>query len=90
VHGICGIVGSLLVGVFAFGALSATAEDPAGITGSFDQFLLQIYATVAVIAFTAIGSFILLKVTDVIVGLRVAEDEEREGLDVTQHGERIA
>jgi Amt family ammonium transporter len=90
VHGVCGIVGSLLVGVFAFGALSATAEDPAGITGSFDQFLLQIYATVAVIAFTAIGSFILLKVTDVIVGLRVAEDEEREGLDVTQHGERIA
>ena len=38
----------------------------------------------------AIGTFILLKVTDVVVGLRVPEEEEREGLDVTQHGERIA
>ncbi len=90
VHGVCGIVGSLLVGVFAFGALSGTPAAPEGISGSFDQFLLQVYATVAVIVFTAIGSFILLKVTDVIVGLRVAEEEEREGLDVTQHGERIA
>jgi Amt family ammonium transporter len=90
VHGVCGIVGSLLVGVFAFGALSGTPAAPEGISGSFDQFLLQVYATVTVIVFTAIGSFILLKVTDVIVGLRVAEEEEREGLDVTQHGERIA
>ncbi len=90
VHGICGIVGSLLVGVFAYGALSATTATPAGYSGSLDQFLIQVYATVAVFAFCAIGTFILLKVTDVIVGLRVAEEEEREGLDVTQHGERIA
>jgi ammonium transporter, Amt family len=90
VHGVCGIVGSLLTGAFAYGALSATTAAPQGFGGSFDQFLVQVYATAAVIAYTAIGSFILLKVTDVIVGLRVAEDEEREGLDVTQHGERIA
>jgi Amt family ammonium transporter len=90
VHGVCGIVGSLLVGVFAYGPLSATASTPEGYGGSFDQFLLQVYATAAVFAFTAIGTFILLKITDVIVGLRVAEDEEREGLDVTQHGERLA
>jgi len=90
VHGVCGIVGSLLTGVFAYGALSATTATPDGYAGSFDQFLLQVYATVAVIAFTAIGTFILLKVVDVIVGLRVPEEEEREGLDVTQHGERIA
>ncbi|MCO6418708.1 ammonium transporter [Siccirubricoccus sp. KC 17139] len=90
VHGVCGIVGSLLVGVFAFGPLSATSAAPEGISGSFDQFLLQLYATVAVFVFTAIGTFILLKVTDVVVGLRVAEEEEREGLDVTQHGERLA
>ena len=90
VHGICGIVGSLLTGVFAYGALSATTATPAGYSGSLDQFLIQVYATVAVFAFSAIGTFILLKVTDVIVGLRVAEEEEREGLDVTQHGERIA
>ena len=41
-------------------------------------------------AFSAIATFVLLKVTDVVVGLRVPEEEEREGLDVTQHGERIA
>ena len=90
VHGVCGIVGSLLTGVFAYGALSATTGTPAGYGGSLDQFLIQIYATVAVFAFSAIGTFILLKVTDVMVGLRVAEEEEREGLDVTQHGERLA
>ncbi|MBL6456065.1 ammonium transporter [Belnapia sp. T6] len=90
VHGVCGIIGSLLTGVFAYGALSATTAVPDGYSGSFDQFLTQVYATVAVIGYTAIASFILLKVTDVIVGLRVPEEEEREGLDVTQHGERIA
>ena len=90
VHGICGIVGSLLTGVFAYGALSATTATPAGYAGSFDQFLIQVYATVAVFVFSAIGTFILLQVTNVIVGLRVTEEEEREGLDVTQHGERIA
>jgi len=90
VHGVCGIIGSLLTGVFAYGALSATTAVPAGFSGSFEQFIIQAEATGAVIAYTAIASFILLKVTDVIVGLRVAEEEEREGLDVTQHGERIA
>ncbi|SDE12316.1 ammonium transporter, Amt family [Belnapia rosea] len=90
VHGVCGIIGSLLTGVFAYGALSATTATPDGYSGSFDQFLIQLYATAAVVAYTAIGSFILLKITDVIVGLRVPEEEEREGLDVTQHGERIA
>nr|WP_052214967.1 ammonium transporter [Belnapia sp. F-4-1] len=90
VHGVCGIIGSLLTGVFAYGALSATTAVPAGFGGSFEQFIIQAEATGAVIAYTAIASFILLKVTDVIVGLRVAEEEEREGLDVTQHGERIA
>jgi Amt family ammonium transporter len=90
VHGVCGIIGSLLTGVFSYGALSATTATPAGYAGSFDQFLLQVYATAAVFAFSAVGTFILLKITDVIVGLRVAEEEEREGLDVTQHGERLA
>jgi Amt family ammonium transporter len=90
VHGVCGIIGSLLTGVFAYGALSATAATPDGYSGSFDQFLLQVYATVAVFAWSGIGTFILLKITDVIVGLRVAVEVEREGLDVTQHGERLA
>jgi len=90
VHGVCGIVGALLTGVFAYGALTATAASPEGSVGGLDQFLKQVYATAAVIVFTAVATWILLKVTDVIVGLRVAEEEEREGLDVALHGERIA
>ena len=90
VHGICGIVGSLLVGLLAYGPLSATAALPEGSGGGLEQFMKQVYATGAVFAFSAIGTFVLLKVTDVVVGLRVPEEEEREGLDVTQHGERIA
>lgn len=89
VHGICGIVGALLTGVFAYGPLSATPASPEGFGGSFDQFLLQLYAVVATIVFTAIGTFILLKIVDVIIGLRVTEEEEREGLDVSLHGERL-
>ena len=90
VHGICGIVGALLTGVFAHGALSATTALPTGVVGGLDQLLIQLYAVVAVFAFTAVATFILLKIVDAIVGLRVSEEEEREGLDVTQHGERIA
>jgi Amt family ammonium transporter len=89
VHGICGIVGALLTGVFAYGPLSATPALTTGIVGSFDQFLLQVYAVVATFIFTAIGSFILLKLVDVVMGLRVTEEEEREGLDVSLHGERL-
>ncbi|WP_135465645.1 ammonium transporter [Crenalkalicoccus roseus] len=89
VHGVCGIVGSLLVGIFAYAPLSASGTDP-GTAGSLGQFLLQLYATAAVFAFTAVATFVLLKLTDLVVGLRVAEEEEREGLDVTQHGERLA
>jgi Amt family ammonium transporter len=90
IHGVCGVVGSLLTGIFAYGALSATASTPDGYGGSLDQLIVQAYATGAVFLFSAVGTLILLKVTDVIVGLRVAEEEEREGLDVTQHGERLA
>jgi Amt family ammonium transporter len=90
VHGVCGIVGALLTGIFAYGPLSATAATPDGYSGSFDQFMLQIYAAGAVFIYSGVATFIILKVTDVVVGLRVSAEEEREGLDVTQHGERIA
>ncbi len=90
VHGVCGIVGALLTGIFAYGPLSATTATPAGYSGSFDQFMLQVYAVAAVALYSAVATFILLKVTDIVVGLRVSTEDEREGLDVTQHGERIA
>jgi len=89
VHGICGIVGALLVGFLAFGPLSATPAAPEGLSGGMDQFIKQVIAVAATMAYTAIATWILLKITDVIVGLRVTEEEEREGLDVALHGERI-
>ncbi|HWX48874.1 MAG TPA: ammonium transporter [Roseomonas sp.] len=89
VHGICGIVGALLTGIFAYGPLSATPAAPDGTAGSFGQFMLQLYAVLATFVFTAIGTFILLKAIDVVMGLRVNEESEREGLDVSLHGERL-
>jgi len=89
VHGVCGIVGALLTGVFAYGPLSATTALPGGSSASFEQFMLQVYAVGAVFAFTALATFLLLKVVDATVGLRVSEEEEREGLDVVLHGERM-
>ena len=89
VHGICGIVGALLVGFLAYGPLSATTAVPEGLSGGMEQFIKQVIATAATMVYTAIATWILLKVTDVIVGLRVTEEEEREGLDVALHGERI-
>ena len=90
VHGICGIVGALLTGLFAYGPLSATDASPEGTSGGLATFMVQLYAVAAVIVFTAIATYVLLKLTDAVVGLRVSEEEEREGLDVALHGERIA
>ena len=90
VHGVGGIVGALLTGVFAYGPLTATADNPAGaVIGGTTQFMAQIYATLATVAFSGVMTFILLKIVDVTIGLRVSEEQEREGLDVVLHGERL-
>ena len=86
VHGVGGIIGTLLVGVFVasqFGG--AGLADGVSIA---DQFGIQFTAVVAVIAWTAIASYIVLKVTDLICGLRVTDEQERIGLDITQHEEK--
>ncbi len=78
-----------MVGFLAYGPLSATTAAPEGISGSMEQLIKQCTAVGATMIFTAIGTFILLKITDLVIGLRVSEEEEREGLDVTLHGERL-
>ena len=89
-HGIGGIIGALLTGVFAYGPLSATTDKPNGVyIGGTELFIVQCKAVAATIVFSAVASFILLKIVDVVIGLRVNEDEEREGLDVVLHGERL-
>ena len=90
VHGVGGIVGALLTGVFAYGPLTATADAPLGtVIGGLPLLRNQVIAVVATVVYSGVGSFILLKIIDVIVGLRVTEEEEREGLDVVLHGERL-
>ena len=82
VHGVGGIVGALLTGFFAVESIGGTA-------GSFSQFMVQLEGTVITIVFTAVMTYIILKVVDMAMGLRVAEEEEREGLDIALHGERV-
>jgi Amt family ammonium transporter len=89
VHAVAGIVGALLTGVLAVGELSATTASPEGISGSLGQLLLQVYGVGFTIVYTGIVSFILLKVIDVVIGLRVSDEAERDGLDLSLHGETV-
>ncbi len=90
VHGVGGIVGALLTGVFAYGPLSATTDKPLGVyIGGVELFTAQCVAVGATVVFSAVASVVLLKIVDVLIGLRVTEEEEREGLDVVLHGESL-
>ncbi len=89
VHGIGGIIGALLTGVFAYGPLSATDAAPAGTVGGIAQLIIQAKAVCVTLIWSGVLSFVLLKIIDWTIGLRVTQDEELEGLDMTLHGERI-
>ena len=90
VHGIGGIVGALLTGVFAYGPLSATDSSPDGVVGGLDQFIKQAEAVGVTLVWSGVISFVLLKIVDVVIGLRVTRDQEVEGLDIVLHGEQIS
>ncbi len=83
VHGIGGIIGALLTGVFAFGPLYG------GTGGSLHQLLIQCYGVGATLIWSGGMSFVLLKIIDITIGLRITKDEEVEGMDITLHGEQI-
>jgi Amt family ammonium transporter len=89
VHAIGGIVGAVLTGVFAVQAISGSDAKRGLIDGNAGQVITQLYGIGVTLVYTAIATFIILKIVDVIVGLRVDEESEREGLDVTQHGEVV-
>jgi Amt family ammonium transporter len=87
VHGVGGIIGALLTGVFA-----RTAINKAGtglIDGNAHQVLVQVYGILATVVYDAIVTLIILLVIKAVIGLRVSDENEREGLDITQHGEVI-
>jgi Amt family ammonium transporter len=93
VHGIGGATGTLLTGVFAVGMLSASPDAPAGspglLEGNAKQVLLQLYGIVVVLVWSGVLTYVLLKVIEFLIPLRVSEQQEIEGLDLTQHGEAL-
>jgi Amt family ammonium transporter len=85
VHGVGGIWGALATGIFA-----STAVNPAGnglLSGNAHQVVVQAIGAGTTIAYSVVVTFILLKVIDVVIGLRVSSDDETQGLDLTQHSE---
>jgi len=93
VHGVGGIVGALLTGVFASPALGgsgifdyvANKASPDYSIGA--QVWVQLQGVLVTVVWSAVVSFIAYKIVDMLVGLRVPEEEEREGLDIAAHGE---
>jgi ammonium transporter, Amt family len=96
VHCVGGIVGALMTGILvnpALGGVGITdytnfAKDNVGTYDMVQQMILQAKAVGSTLLWSGIGSFILYKLVDLVVGLRPAEEKEREGLDITDHGER--
>ena len=88
VHGIGGILGALLTGVFAVGSIGGDSAKGL-IDGNPGQVLTQAIGVGTTIVYTAIVSLILLKAIDMVMGLRVSPEEEREGLDLSLHGETV-
>ena len=87
VHGIGGIVGSILTGVFATRFISGEGGVEGALYGDWHQLGVQVLATVISIVFSAVMTFVLFKVTDRLVGIRVDKRVEEEGLDIYEHGE---
>ncbi len=87
VHGVGGILGCLLTGVFATKAVPGTAGTGGWLEGNFGQFLNQAKSAGAAIVIAVVGTFVFLKVLDALMGLRVSQSDEIQGLDLSQHGE---
>ncbi len=83
VHGVGGLIGTILVGVFASDSLGGNQEglEIGKAVGT------QAFAAGVTIVYTVVASFVILKVVDVVIGLRIEEDSELQGLDVSSHGE---
>jgi len=89
VHGIGGTIGALLTGVFATVAVKG-GDVPVGlIDGNAAQVWIQLKSIIVTMVFCAVGTAIILKVIDLVVGLRVSEEVERDGLDLALHGEAV-
>jgi Amt family ammonium transporter len=93
VHGVGGIIGTVLAGVFATAAVSIGPDAPQGLPGLIDgnprQVLIQLAGVAVTVAWAGILTFLILKLVGVLTALRVTPEAEQMGLDVTLHGESI-
>ena len=87
VHGLGGIIGAILTGVFAAQSLGGTGGASPDTFAMGAQVWIQVKSVLFTIVWSAVVSFIAYKVVDLLVGLRVSEEQEREGLDISSHGE---
>ncbi|HWA48769.1 MAG TPA: ammonium transporter [Dongiaceae bacterium] len=89
VHGVGGTIGALLTGVFATMAVKG-GDAPVGlIDGNAGQIGTQLLGVIVTIVFVGVGTAIILKIIDLVIGLRVPEETERDGLDLALHGEAV-
>jgi Amt family ammonium transporter len=94
VHGVGGTLGALLTGIFASSIINPVFKDAAGktlpvgaIEGHWGQLGNQIVGILIAIVLSVVGTLVLLKLVDLVIGLRMSPEHEMEGMDVTQHGE---
>lgn len=85
IHGMCGMMGCILTAIFSTSSLGGVGYEAGMNMGS--QLLVQLESIVITLIWSAIVAFMGYKVADIMVGLRVPEEQEREGLDVNSHGE---
>jgi Amt family ammonium transporter len=88
VHGLGGFVGAILTGVFAVEAIGGDGKKGL-IDGNAGQVLTQLWGCLVCITWCAVATFVILKIVDVVIGLRVTTEEEVEGLDINLHGETV-
>ena len=88
VHGMGGFAGALLTGVFAVEAVGGDGKKGL-IDGNAGQVLTQLWGCLVCMAWCAVATFVILKVVDALIGLRVTTEEEIEGLDINLHGETV-
>ena len=89
-HGVGGMMGMLLTGVFAHQAINTANTTGNGLFfGETKLFLLHLMAMAIVIVFVFIGTWVLLRVVNLITPMRVSAEEEEAGLDMSQHGEKL-
>ncbi|MEI7609999.1 MAG: ammonia channel protein, partial [Rhodospirillaceae bacterium] len=89
VHGVGGFLGAVLTGVFAKAAIAGKDAPRGALEGHVEQIWIQLQGIGWTVGYDLVATFIILKLIDLVIGLRVDQDVEREGLDLNLHGETV-